>query len=83
MITVSFFLLSGRVTPEQLCSYVQLFRSSQGTLESHCGVLQLSLATAHTLRHPSLPRWDACLAFERLLLQVRTHLTHIIHMHDR
>ncbi|KAM3619556.1 uncharacterized protein V6R79_010077 [Siganus canaliculatus] len=59
----------GRVTPEQLCSYVQLFRSSWGALERHCGVLQLGLATAQTLRHPSLPRWDACLAFERLLLQ--------------
>uniref|UniRef100_A0A3Q1HYH5 Sec1 family domain containing 2 n=1 Tax=Acanthochromis polyacanthus TaxID=80966 RepID=A0A3Q1HYH5_9TELE len=59
----------GRVTPEQLCSYVQLFRSRWGALESHCGVLQLGLATSQTLRHPSLPRWDACLAFERLLLQ--------------
>ncbi|XP_039896396.1 sec1 family domain-containing protein 2 [Simochromis diagramma] len=59
----------GRVTPEQLCSYIQLFRSSRGALESHCGVLQLGLATAQTLRHPSLPRWDSCLAFERLLLQ--------------
>lgn len=59
----------GRVTPEQLCSYVQLFRSRWGALESHCGVLQLGLATSQTLRHPGLPRWDACLAFERLLLQ--------------
>uniref|UniRef100_A0A671YI44 Sec1 family domain containing 2 n=1 Tax=Sparus aurata TaxID=8175 RepID=A0A671YI44_SPAAU len=59
----------GRVTPEQLCSYMQLFRRSWGALESHCGVLQLGLATAQTLRHPGLPRWDACLAFERLLLQ--------------
>lgn len=59
----------GRVTPEQLCSYAQQFKSSRGTLESHCGVLQLGLATAQTLRHPALPRWDACLAFERLLLQ--------------
>ncbi|XP_069006802.1 sec1 family domain-containing protein 2 [Embiotoca jacksoni] len=59
----------GRVTPEQLCSYVQLFRSNWGALESHCGVLQLGLATAQTLRHTSLPRWDTCLAFERLLLQ--------------
>lgn len=75
IITVSSSLLSGRVTPEQLCSYMQLFRSSWGALESHCGVLQLGLATAQTLRHPSLPRWDACLAFERLLLQVHTHLT--------
>ncbi|XP_056234027.1 sec1 family domain-containing protein 2 [Seriola aureovittata] len=59
----------GRVTPEQLCSYMQLFRSSWGALESHCGVLQLGLAAAQTLRHPDLPRWDSCLAFERLLLQ--------------
>lgn len=59
----------GRVTPEQLCSYAQQFRSSRGALESHCGVLQLGLATAQTLRHSALPRWDACLAFERLLLQ--------------
>ncbi|XP_039984453.1 sec1 family domain-containing protein 2 [Xiphias gladius] len=59
----------GRVTPEQLCSYVQLFRSNWGALESHCGVLQLGLAAAQTLCHPSLPRWDSCLAFERLLLQ--------------
>lgn len=74
------FRLSGRVTPEQLCSYMQLFRSSQGTLESHCGVLQLGLATAQTLRHPGLPRWDACLAFERLLLQVCALLTCISHV---
>lgn len=67
--------LSGRVTPEQLCSYMQLFRSSWGALESHCGVLQLGLATVQTLRHPDLPRWDSCLAFERLLLQVCAHLT--------
>ncbi|CAM9125951.1 unnamed protein product, partial [Lampetra planeri] len=59
-----------RVTPEQLCSYMQLFRNSREVLERHCGVLQLGLATAQTLRHPYLPRWDACLAFERLLLQI-------------
>ncbi|KAM7410390.1 hypothetical protein PAMA_001705 [Pampus argenteus] len=59
----------GRVTPEQLCTYMKLFRSSWQALESHCGVLQLGLATAQTLRDPGLPRWDACLAFERLLLQ--------------
>nr|XP_046246625.1 sec1 family domain-containing protein 2 isoform X2 [Scatophagus argus] len=59
----------GRVTPEQLCTYMQPFRSSRGVLETHCGVLQLGLATVQMLRHPSLPRWDACLAFERLLLQ--------------
>ncbi|XP_032427735.1 sec1 family domain-containing protein 2 isoform X1 [Xiphophorus hellerii] len=59
----------GRVTPDQLCSYVKLFRSSWEALESHCGVLQLGLATAQTLRHPRVARWDSCLAFERLLLQ--------------
>ncbi|XP_073789340.1 sec1 family domain-containing protein 2 isoform X1 [Danio rerio] len=59
----------GRVTAEQLCSYVQLFRDSWGALESHSGVLQLGLAAAQALRHPALQRWDACLAFERLLLQ--------------
>ncbi|XP_076873217.1 sec1 family domain-containing protein 2 [Brachyhypopomus gauderio] len=59
----------GRVTAEQLSSYVQLFRGSWGALESHCGVLQLGLATVQTLRHADLTRWDACLAFERLLLQ--------------
>lgn len=45
-------------------------------LESHCGLLQLGLATAQTLRHPIMPRWDACLAFERLLLQVCAQPTH-------
>uniref|UniRef100_W5K502 Sec1 family domain containing 2 n=1 Tax=Astyanax mexicanus TaxID=7994 RepID=W5K502_ASTMX len=59
----------GRVTAEQLSSYVQLFRGSWEAVENHCGVLQLGLATAHTLRHPALARWDACLGFERLLLQ--------------
>ncbi|XP_034036403.1 sec1 family domain-containing protein 2 [Thalassophryne amazonica] len=59
----------GRVTPKQLCSYMQLFRSNWEALESHCGVLQLGLATAQTLHHPRLSRWDACLASERLLLQ--------------
>lgn len=71
--------LSGRVTPEQLCSYVQLFKSNWGALESHCAVIQLGLATAQTLRHPTLPRWDSCLAFERLLLQV--YYTHPGHTH--
>lgn len=65
-----FSLFSERVTAEQLCSYVQLFRDSWGALESHGGVLQLGLAAAQALRHPALPCWDACLAFERLLLQV-------------
>ncbi|MBN3308800.1 SCFD2 protein, partial [Amia calva] len=61
----------GRVTPEQLSSYIQLFKNSWKALESHSGVLQLSLATAQTLQHPSLAKWDTFLAFERLLLQVR------------
>ncbi|KAJ7986499.1 hypothetical protein DPEC_G00340510 [Dallia pectoralis] len=59
----------GRVTAEQLCSYVRLFRNNWEAMESHCGVLQLSLATAQTLHHPTLPRWDACLAFEKALLE--------------
>ncbi|XP_048845956.1 sec1 family domain-containing protein 2 [Brienomyrus brachyistius] len=59
----------GRVTAEQLSSYVQLFKSSQEALDRHWGLLQLALATTQTLRHPTLARWDACLAFERLLLQ--------------
>ncbi|KAL4635451.1 sec1 family domain-containing protein 2 [Arapaima gigas] len=59
----------GRVTAEQLSSYAKLFTANMAALERNCGVLQLALATAHTLRHPSLARWDTCLAFERLLLQ--------------
>ncbi|XP_061086313.1 sec1 family domain-containing protein 2-like [Conger conger] len=59
----------GRVTGEQLLTLARLFRSSWGVLESHCGVLQLSMATAHTLTHPELSLWDSCLAFQRLLLQ--------------
>ncbi|KAJ8397513.1 hypothetical protein AAFF_G00437890 [Aldrovandia affinis] len=59
----------GRVTADQLSSYAQLFKSSWEAQERNCGVLQLSLATALTLRHPDLPLWDTCLAFERLLLQ--------------
>ncbi|XP_064190030.1 sec1 family domain-containing protein 2 isoform X1 [Anguilla rostrata] len=59
----------GRVTADQLLAHVRLFRGHWEALESHCGVLQLSLATAQTLRHPHLPLWDTCLASERLLLQ--------------
>ncbi|XP_006630198.2 sec1 family domain-containing protein 2 [Lepisosteus oculatus] len=59
----------GRVTPEQLSAHIQLFRRSWKALRSHCGVLQLSLATAQALRHPSLSKWDTLLALERLLLQ--------------
>ncbi|KAM9761557.1 sec1 family domain-containing protein 2 [Menidia menidia] len=60
---------TAHVTPEQLRSDIRLFRSSWGALESNCGVLQLGLAAAQALRHPAMPRWDACLASERLLLQ--------------
>ncbi|KAI5090421.1 sec1 family domain-containing protein 2, partial [Silurus meridionalis] len=59
----------GRVTGEQLFTYVRLFRDSWPALENHCGLLQLALGTAQTLLHPALAQWDACLAFERLLLQ--------------
>ncbi|MBN3312725.1 SCFD2 protein, partial [Atractosteus spatula] len=59
----------GRVTPEQLSAHIQLFRRSWKALRSHCGVLQLSLAAAQALRHPSLSEWDTLLALERLLLQ--------------
>lgn len=59
----------GRVTGEQLSAYAQLFRDSWPALENHCGLLQLALGTAQTLRNPALTQWDACLAFERLLLQ--------------
>ena len=74
------FLSTGRVSGEQLSSCVQLFRGSWGAIESNAGVLQLALATAHTLRHPARAHWDTCLAFERLLLQVHTH-THTQHTH--
>ncbi|XP_075565256.1 sec1 family domain-containing protein 2 [Pelecanus crispus] len=59
----------GRVTPEQLSSYIQLFRNNLKALENHCGLLQLVLATVQTLKHPQTSKWDNFLAFERLLLQ--------------
>ncbi|XP_052636030.1 sec1 family domain-containing protein 2 [Harpia harpyja] len=59
----------GRVTPEQLSSYIQLFRNNLKALENHCGLLQLVLATIQTLKHPQTSKWDNFLAFERLLLQ--------------
>ncbi|NXS97203.1 SCFD2 protein, partial [Jacana jacana] len=59
----------GRVTPEQLNSYIQLFRNNLKALENHCGLLQLVLATVQTLKHPQTSKWDNFLAFERLLLQ--------------
>ncbi|XP_029443500.1 sec1 family domain-containing protein 2 isoform X2 [Rhinatrema bivittatum] len=59
----------GRVTPEQLNSYIQLFKKNTKALENHCGLLQLGLATAQTLKHPQFAKWDNFLAFERLLLQ--------------
>lgn len=60
----------GRVTPGQLMSYIQLFKNNLKALVNHCGLLQLGLATAQTLRHPQTAKWDNFLAFERLLLQV-------------
>ncbi|NXC49147.1 SCFD2 protein, partial [Penelope pileata] len=59
----------GRVTPEQLSSYIQLFRNNFKALENHCGLLQLVLAAVQTLKHPQISKWDNFLAFERLLLQ--------------
>uniref|UniRef100_UPI00398F63CB sec1 family domain-containing protein 2 n=1 Tax=Pristiophorus japonicus TaxID=55135 RepID=UPI00398F63CB len=59
----------GRVTPEQLNSYVQLFKSNLKALENHCGLLQLTMATVQTLGHTCYSKWDNFLAFERLLLQ--------------
>ncbi|XP_051475142.1 sec1 family domain-containing protein 2 [Apus apus] len=59
----------GRVTPEQLSSYIQLFRNNLKALENHCGLLQLVLAVVQTLKHPQTSKWDNFLAFERLLLQ--------------
>ncbi|KAJ1215091.1 hypothetical protein NDU88_002701 [Pleurodeles waltl] len=59
----------GRVTAEQLSTYVQLFKNNLQALENHCGLLQLGLATSQTLKHPDYAKWDNFLAFERLLLQ--------------
>ncbi|XP_054995968.1 sec1 family domain-containing protein 2 [Sorex araneus] len=59
----------GRVTPGQLMSYIQLFKNNLKALVNHCGLLQLGLATAQTLKHPQTAKWDNFLAFERLLLQ--------------
>ncbi|KAI2534335.1 sec1 family domain containing 2 [Homo sapiens] len=59
----------GRVTPGQLMSYIQLFKNNLKALMNHCGLLQLGLATAQTLKHPQTAKWDNFLAFERLLLQ--------------
>ncbi|XP_021250113.1 sec1 family domain-containing protein 2 isoform X2 [Numida meleagris] len=59
----------GRVTPEQLSSYIQLFKNNFRALENHCGLLQLVLAAVQTLKHPQISKWDNFLAFERLLLQ--------------
>ncbi|KAJ7326698.1 hypothetical protein JRQ81_016457, partial [Phrynocephalus forsythii] len=59
----------GRVTPEQLNSYIQLFKKKFEALENHCGLLQIALAVAQTLKHPEIAKWDNFLAFERLLVQ--------------
>ncbi|KAM6439823.1 sec1 family domain-containing protein 2 isoform 1-T1 [Liasis olivaceus] len=59
----------GRVTPEQLGSYIQLFKKKFDTLESHCGILQIALAVVQTLKDPQNAKWDNYLAFERLFVQ--------------
>ncbi|NWJ00808.1 SCFD2 protein, partial [Crypturellus undulatus] len=59
----------GEVTPEQLSSYIQLFKNNFKALENHCGLLQLVLAAVQTLKHSQNSKWDNFLAFERLLLQ--------------
>ncbi|XP_035308293.1 sec1 family domain-containing protein 2 isoform X6 [Cricetulus griseus] len=61
--------LTGRVTPGQLMSYIQLFKNNLKALTNHCGLLQLGMATVQTLKHPQTAKWDNFLAFERLLLQ--------------
>nr|XP_056711395.1 sec1 family domain-containing protein 2 [Euleptes europaea] len=59
----------GRVTPEQLTSFIQLFKKKFEALENHCGLLQIALATVQTLKNPRNAKWDNFLAFERLLMQ--------------
>ncbi|KAK2115735.1 Sec1 domain-containing protein 2 [Saguinus oedipus] len=54
-------------------SYIQLFKNNLKALMNHCGLLQLGLATAQTLKHPQTAKWDNFLAFERLLLQFIHH----------
>ncbi|KAM6132601.1 LOW QUALITY PROTEIN: sec1 family domain-containing protein 2 [Pterocles gutturalis] len=63
------YMSMGEVTPEQLSSYIQLFRNNLKALENHCGLLQLVLAAVQTLKHSQTSKWDNFLAFERLLLQ--------------
>ncbi|XP_070804949.1 sec1 family domain-containing protein 2 [Pituophis catenifer annectens] len=59
----------GRVTPEQLHSYIQLFKKKFDALENHCGLLQIALAVVQTLKDPRNAKWDNFLAFERLFVQ--------------
>uniref|UniRef100_K7FC38 Sec1 family domain containing 2 n=1 Tax=Pelodiscus sinensis TaxID=13735 RepID=K7FC38_PELSI len=66
--------MAGRVTPEQLSSYIKLFKNNFSALKNHCGLLQLVLATIQTLKHPQNAKWDNFLAFERLLLQVQYYI---------
>nr|XP_060634501.1 sec1 family domain-containing protein 2 [Anolis sagrei ordinatus] len=81
----------GRVTPEQLSSYIQLFKRNFQALENHCGFLQIALAVVQTMKHPQSAKWDNFLAFERLLVQsigesplpnVLNQLLPIIKSHD-
>ncbi|KAM5192136.1 sec1 family domain-containing protein 2 isoform 2-T2 [Mantella aurantiaca] len=59
----------GRVTPEQIRSYIILFKENQDALENHCGLLQLACAAVQTLKNPQCAKWDSFLAFERAILQ--------------
>ncbi|XP_026555679.1 sec1 family domain-containing protein 2 [Pseudonaja textilis] len=59
----------GRVTPEQLHSYIQLFKKKFDALKNHCGLLQIALAVVQTLKDPQNAKWDNFLAFERLFVQ--------------
>ncbi|XP_039218807.1 sec1 family domain-containing protein 2 [Crotalus tigris] len=59
----------GRVTPDQLHTYIQLFKKKIDALENHCGLLQIALAVVQTLKDPQNAKWDNFLAFERLFVQ--------------
>ncbi|XP_018431457.1 PREDICTED: sec1 family domain-containing protein 2 [Nanorana parkeri] len=59
----------GRVTPEQIRSYIMLFKENREALENHCGLLQLACATVQTLKNPQYAKWDNFLAYERAILQ--------------
>uniref|UniRef100_A0A8C4R6Y4 Sec1 family domain-containing protein 2 n=1 Tax=Eptatretus burgeri TaxID=7764 RepID=A0A8C4R6Y4_EPTBU len=59
----------GKVTADQLESYVRAFRSDWDLCVSHAGLLQLGLATVQALRSPLASHRDTLLGAEKLLLQ--------------